>query len=187
MQDITLKDGTVLKGAVITEPTPVTMTIRHEDGVVKVPVANMPDALMEKYHYTPELRAKWEEENAAAAEQKNPLLVENIALKLVEVDGLFGKSERFRYFFRVRNVSRVPFSGKVEIGLFNQGVKGVVTKVSFTMSMEPGFGTVVYIDSHSGPRSFHGDYSIRGCRFSVDGGAEMQAVTLEELATLEVK
>ncbi len=182
--DITLRDGTVLKSAIISDSNPVSFSIAHESGVARVPVENLPESLLAKYHYTKEHRETWEKEASEMQPTDNHLIVENIALKLVETKGLFGKSEMFRYFFRVKNRSRAPFSGCIEIGLFNVGVGEVVTKEKFDLSIPVGGGTVVYLDSFVGPRAWHGDFSIKGCRFSINGGPEIQSATLEELQTL---
>ena len=114
------------------------------------------------------------------AQPVSHIKVENIALKKVEVDGMMGKSERFRYFFRITNSGAEAFNGRVEIGLHNVGVNDEVTKETFPIDIAAGAAKVVHVDSRTGPRKYHGDFSIKGFVYSLDRGGKATGATLEE-------
>ena len=129
--------------------------------------------------------AIWLTCSVAPAQSVSKIKVENIALKSVEIDGMFGKTERFRYFFRITNSGPDAFGGSIEIGLHNIGVKDEVTKETFEVEIAPAAGKVVQIDSPTGPRKYHGDFSINGFVYSIDGSDKATGVTLSDVGGIK--
>lgn len=71
--DITLRNGEVLKSAIITKTTPIDVSIAHEEGVKRVPLEDMPPDYVKKLGYTEADAEAWEEKKAEeiAARQKS--------------------------------------------------------------------------------------------------------------------
>ena len=75
---------------------------------------------------------------------------------------------KYRWFFDIRNQGTKPFEGSVEIKLKNaKGNTLAFEEFSTKQPIQPGLGTVVYLDSNTGPPEVHGDYGITGFDYDV--------------------
>jgi len=68
-EDLTLRDGSVLKNATVTEVTPAYISVRHDVGVAHVLLQELPADLQKKYGYDPVKAAKYSAADAAARQQ----------------------------------------------------------------------------------------------------------------------
>ena len=68
-EDITLRDGTVLKNARVTEATPAFISVTHNAGVAHVMLQDLPADLQKKYGYDPAKAAEYAAADAAAQQQ----------------------------------------------------------------------------------------------------------------------
>ena len=68
-EDITLRDGTVFKGASVTDVTPAYISVTHSAGVARVMLKDLTPELQQKYGYIPEKAAKAEAAGASAQQQ----------------------------------------------------------------------------------------------------------------------
>ena len=111
---------------------------------------------------------------AASAAFADDLQVQSEIVKRVTVDGLFGKAERFRYFFYVRNTGHKPFAGRIRIRLLNHQPGIVNGAGEFSGTIAPGRQAPVFVDVATGPAAFSGDWCIEGYAyeaFARDGAA----------------
>jgi hypothetical protein len=153
--------------------------IAYEEGAMRVPLEKVSADSLKAIGlvYNPDAAKPQRNAEDSAAQVK----VQNIALKIVEVDGLLRKSKRFRYFFRIKNLGSVAFSGSVEIGLHYVASNTEITTKTFQGEIPPGGGDVVYIDTHTGPRKYHGDACIAGFTYAIDGGEKSRGATLDDV------
>jgi hypothetical protein len=81
-------------------------------------------------------------------------------------------SGKFRYFFDVRNFSKEPFEGQVEIILHNkiEGIKNGKALLETSQAIPVKLGLVTYIDAHTGPEEFHGDASVASYYWRASSG-----------------
>ncbi|MEY2545710.1 MAG: hypothetical protein QOG48_827 [Verrucomicrobiota bacterium] len=68
-EDITLRDGTVLKNVTVTNVTPAYLSVTHDAGVAHVMLADLPAELQKKYRYDPDKAAKFAAADAEAQRQ----------------------------------------------------------------------------------------------------------------------
>src|SRR6266702_4281116 len=92
--------------------------------------------------------------------QKPPTRTQKLVKK---IDG------QYRYFFDVRNHDKKPWSGSATIELYNDKQETSVGSNTFetTSPMQPGLGTSVYFNIHTGPPLVHGEYGITHFKYSI--------------------
>lgn len=71
-EDIKLTDGRILKNAEVSKVDPASITFRHDDGIVRVPIGIVSRELQEKYGFDPQKAAAFSrlEAEARTAQQK---------------------------------------------------------------------------------------------------------------------
>ena len=84
---------------------------------------------------------------------------------------------KYRYFFDIRNHSAIPFSGSVRIILLNKrdGITNASDTFDATKAIDPGLGTFVYLDAHTGPESVHADASVIRYHYEIIDGQTVGA------------
>ena len=86
------------------------------------------------------------------------------SLTIKQIDG------KFRYFFRISNMTAKPFSGTVKITMQNvmKGVtNGGATAFDTSQAIPAGGATTVYVEKNTGPKAVHADASIIGFHYEV--------------------
>jgi hypothetical protein len=93
---------------------------------------------------------------------------------------------KHRYFFDVRNVGTLPFTGRVTITL-HYGIGASKSRDEtfiFDSPLESDLGKAAYIDLHTGPPSVHGDAAVSTFSFnalSSDGTVSTGSGTITAL------
>lgn len=77
--------------------------------------------------------------------------------------------KKYRYFFDIRNKDTQNFEGSVSITLFTDKSQNALAGDTFSTKapIEPGLGTSVYFDAHTGPVSQHGEYGMTKYKYVV--------------------
>lgn len=76
--------------------------------------------------------------------------------------------DQFRYFFRITNISGADTTTPITILLLHsQGVNLIEDTFEPSAPIAAGRSQIVFLDSHTGPASVHGDWSITGFRITM--------------------
>ena len=70
-EDFTLSKGVVLKNATVIKSDPSFLTISHDDGITRVPLAELPEAVQKKYSYDQEKDKEHAAKEASALWENN--------------------------------------------------------------------------------------------------------------------
>lgn len=65
-EDLTLRDGTVLKNVTVTSVTPAYISVTHAAGVARIMLQDLPPELQKRYGYDPQKAAQYAAADAAA-------------------------------------------------------------------------------------------------------------------------
>lgn len=84
-EDVTLKTGVILKNATVSKRDPSSVTFSHDDGILKVWLAELPEELQKKFGYDPAKSAEYSQKEAEAYEKTTR------AAKLDKILDDFGK------------------------------------------------------------------------------------------------
>lgn len=81
---------------------------------------------------------------------------------------------KYRYFFDIRNQDDVPFSGDVNIELDKPSGEHIYDKsFSSTQPIQPGLGTSLYVEAHTGPVSVHGPDGAQTFKYTISNGGSV--------------
>ena len=91
-------------------------------------------------------------ENAADTPPAASLRIKVDSEAIKHIDG------KYRYFFRIYNTGTESFDGEVKISLAHEGGSSTWDDTFVTeRPLQPGGGTYVFTDAHTGPPVVHGD------------------------------
>lgn len=92
--------------------------------------------------------------------------INSLSVKRVEIAGLFGRKQVYRYFFSATNVGTEHFTGSLKVALVNaEGDRGASEE--FKINLPPGLRSVGYVEAYTAPSPNHGAYSIERFTYSL--------------------
>lgn len=92
---------------------------------------------------------------------------------------------KFRYFFDLRNHGAAPWQGSVEVTLHNtlKGVTNAEEVFEINQPIDPKLGKFFFIEIHTGPRSVHGDASVKAFSYVLIDAAGKRSEPVVSLIT----
>jgi len=84
---------------------------------------------------------------------------------------------KYRYFFDIRNHDDTPWEGEVRVTLTNAmpGVTNGTETFRSQQPIDPGLGTCVWMDAHTGPPSVHSESAVVGFSYIVTSAGKATA------------